>query len=126
VAKDYAIPERHRENTPAGLQRIFARVQAAGAASVPAVNYFPDYPFGSDFTSGELMLLAALKRLKRESASLPGLLRLAVACIRSSPSRPGIQQCLRRMGLASASGFRQKLQRRLLAATLPRDAQVTD
>jgi hypothetical protein len=121
---DYAIPERHRDNTPARLHGIFSRVRAAGAAVVPAVNHFPDYPFGSDFTSEELILLTALKRLKRDSTNLRGLLRLAGAVIRSSPSRQGIQDCLRRMGLESARGFQQKLQRRLLAAVLPRDAQA--
>lgn len=126
LAADYDIHERHRDNTPSRLHEIFARVRAAGAAIDPAVNHFPDYPFGSDFTSDELMLLAALKRLKRDSTSLPGLLRLAGAIIRSSPSRQGIQDCLRRMGLESARGFRQKLQRRLLAAALPQDAQTRD
>ncbi len=126
LAQHYAIPEWHRENTPARLRGIFSRVQAAGAATIPAINHFPEYPFGSDFTDEELMLLAALKRLKRDYASLRGRLRLAVASMRTSPSRQGIQDCLRRMGLASASGFRQKLQRRLLAATLPQNVQPVD
>ncbi len=124
LSSDYVVPERYRDNTPAGLHAIFSRVRAAGATSVPAVRHFPEYPFGSDFTGEELKLLAALKKIKRDAASLPGLLRLAVAVIRSSPKRQGIRDCLRRMGLESPRGFRQKLQRRLLAAILPRDVQT--
>jgi acyl-CoA hydrolase len=126
LAGDYAIPELYCANSPAKLHAIIGQWQAAGPKGLSAVNYFPDYPFGCDFTREELRLLAALKSLKRDVASLPGLVRLAGAVIRSSPSRQGIQDCLRRMGLESASGFKGRLQRRLLAATLPRDAPTSD
>ncbi|MDH4047899.1 MAG: acetyl-CoA hydrolase [Gammaproteobacteria bacterium] len=113
LATNYAIPAYQRRNTPQRLREIFE--------STAAADHFVGYPFGSDFTLDELSVLAALNHLKRESASIAGKLRIAAATIRAKPSRLTIQPMLRRMNLASPSGLRQRLQRRMLAGALRSD-----
>ncbi len=124
LSDGYAIPGQYRQNTPDRLRELFSQIPRAGAGSV--MEHFPQYPFGSDFTAVELQLLAALKKLKRGTESLSGVLRLAAGAIATSPSRPGIQDCLRRMHLDAPRGLRQIMQRRLLAAALPSVPKAPD
>lgn len=118
LPKDRVIPACHRQNSPQRLREIFSRDSAAGL--------FPDYPFGCDFTLDEQRLLKALTTLKTETMSIGGKFRLGLAAMRSDPQRAGLQSCLERMGLANARGLRARLQRRLLAARLPRDPGRAD
>lgn len=117
----YVIPEVHRNNTPERLQAIFTQWRGSGGA-----GYFPDYPFGSDFTGVEQHLLTALGTIRKDSASFPGLLRLVSRCAGTAAARPGIEECLRRMGLATPAGIRERWQRRLLAAYLPQEPGPSD
>jgi hypothetical protein len=84
---------------------------------------FPAYPFGCDFTSDERLVVGALKKLQWDATSLGRRLRLVLAAIRSSPARREVQGSLQRMGLATASGYRERILRRLLAARLPDESR---
>ena len=62
IAHDYRIPEAHRHNTPATLERALATHRRAGL--------FSEFPFGTDFTTEEIVLAKALRRLKERTSSL--------------------------------------------------------
>jgi acyl-CoA hydrolase len=113
LSKDYKLPEGHRHNTPERLLNVFSR---AGIS-----EQFPEYPFGSDFTDEELLLLAALRALKKESATLGGKLKVAAGALWTRPARISIRKLLRRMELDSPDGIRERLLRRVLASRLSDD-----
>jgi acyl-CoA hydrolase len=119
LSPDYVIPKLHLQNTPETLQEIFTQ----GQVKCPATMLFPAYPFGCDFTSDERLVVGALKKLQWDATSLGRRLRLVLAAIRSSPARREVQGSLQRMGLATASGYRERILRRLLAARLPDESR---
>lgn len=56
IAADFEIPPSWRENTPALLEARLRTWRKAGL--------LPDFPFGSDFTEDEIVIVKALKKLK--------------------------------------------------------------
>ncbi len=112
LPRDHVIAERHRHNTPQRLHEVFSQAAAA--------EHFLDYPFGSDFTDDERVLLGALTRLKNDARSIAGIVGLVMDALRSNPRSTSAQRYLQRMNLAKAHGLRQRIQQRMLAARLPR------
>jgi len=110
IRADYRIPDACRDNSPARLTRALAAHRAAG--------YFSEYPFGTDLTSEEIVLVRALQFLESRSATLPArLLTVAAALARGRPGdRDGA--ALTRMGLAQPRTLAERLQRRLLVLAL--------
>ncbi|SNY44259.1 Acyl-CoA hydrolase [Arsukibacterium tuosuense] len=96
----WTIPAVAAANSPANLE---LRLQALRAGGL-----LPDYPFGSDFTSVEQQLVAALQRLKRLKHSK---LQALSALVRGGPAAP---EALARMGLTATRRPRQWLYARLL------------
>jgi len=110
IRADYRIPDACRDNSPARLTRALAAHRAAG--------YFSEYPFGTDLTSEEIVLVRALQFLESRSATLPArLLTVAAALARGRPGdRDGA--ALTRMGLAQPRTLAERLQRRLVVLAL--------
>jgi acyl-CoA hydrolase len=57
VRENYQIPERARGNRPERLEKLISSYRQRGL--------FPDFPFGTDLNSEEVVLRKALKKLKR-------------------------------------------------------------
>jgi hypothetical protein len=111
IAADYCIPEAYRDNTP---QRL-----AAGLARSRSLGLFSEFPFGTDFSQEEIVLMRALKDLALR-LSRPG--RAALTLMRSlfRLREAGQAPYLERMGLGRTRGPTQWLQRQLLRDALAR------
>jgi acyl-CoA hydrolase len=110
LPRGYRVPDAARGNRRDALAARLAGVRARGA--------FPELPFGSDLTAEEIALARALRQLKSGLQSTPGRLALARRALRVDPGADAFAGCLERMGLARPRGWRQRLERRLIAAAL--------
>jgi acyl-CoA hydrolase len=130
----WAIPSQFSNNSPQWAGESLRAFRQSGA--------LPDYPFGSDFTPEEQLIVRALGYLASCSDSGMKRVRLLLRALVSpgwalpgwvpqSRVQPGrqsappdsnkqvmLQACLRRMGLEKPSSWRDKLDRRLLELAL--------
>ncbi len=111
LAKDFALDERYRDNTPERLEAIRAR----------HARLFPEYPLGSDFTAQERDLLRALNWLKSKF-KLSEVLELGMAAL-DAPGPEGYEAHLVRMQLDQPKGLKEELYQRLLLAGLKASRQ---
>jgi acyl-CoA hydrolase len=107
---DYQIPELHLNNSPRALQERFILARARGL--------FSEFPFGTDFTSEEIVLAKALGSLKdRTSGGWARVKALTVAASsRSTPS--AVRPYLERMSLSAPKTRQEWLWQRLLVREL--------
>jgi len=112
LPRDYQIPDMHRNNTPRALQERFILARARGL--------FSEFPFGTDFTSEEIVLAKALASLKeRTRGGGPRLKTLATAM--TSPGTPAhLRPYLKRMALNAPQTRQEWLWQRLLVQELRR------
>ena len=110
LPRDYRIPDAHRDNVPARLERALAPHRAAGR--------FGSLPFGTDLSPEEVRLAGALRRLKARSETLGGRAGIAAALLRPLPGDAESRALFERMGVAEPRGARERLYRRLVAAAL--------
>jgi acyl-CoA hydrolase len=110
VSSRYDVPEPYRSNRPERLETLLAPYRARG--------FFEQFPFGTDFSEEETVLMKALGALKQRLASrripLPrrgGLRKLAAI---PESARPYIE----RMGLDAPRTLREKLLRRIVVFAL--------
>lgn len=109
VSASYDIPDHFRNNTPERLERILAPYRTQGL--------FEEFPFGTDLTKEETVLMKALRALQQrvERKKVPmraGELR-KVASVPDS-ARPYLE----RMGLDAPRTLREKLLRRVIVYAL--------
>jgi len=107
---DYRIRDEHRRNLPEALNDALAPHRAAG--------YFGELPYGTDLTAEELRLGRALKRLKARAETWGGRLSIAARLLRPLPRDPATAPLFERMGLTAPRGLRERLMRRVVAASL--------
>ena len=110
VSAAYRLPAACRNNTPEHLHGLLKPFLNAG--------HFPAFPFGTDFTPEELRLGQALKSLEAATATRWGLLRTLWRCWRQELDPSPHQALLARMGLQQASGWRERLERKMLLLAL--------
>jgi acyl-CoA hydrolase len=115
LPREWSIPEKARDNTPARL--------ASRLAPLAAQGLLPMFPLGTDFDADELRLIPALQWLKRNSADWRGKLGLAAALVPHEPS-PDDVRALARMGLAAPRGLKERVTRGLLALALRMNART--
>lgn len=108
IARDHAIPECHRHNTPERLDAIAAEADDGA---------LPRFPLGSAFTDVEQALVAALGWLERQRGD-KHYLRLGHKALFEPGAPDRFAPHLARMGLGEATGVRARLHRRLLLAAL--------
>jgi acyl-CoA hydrolase len=114
IAQHYRIPDAYRHNLPARLQDSLGALRTGG--------YFSEYPFGTDLTQDEIELARGLKYLEARTATpLARVQTLLAALLRGAP-QPAQANALKRMGLASPDGLRERLEQRLLAFALKHSA----
>jgi len=100
ISKNYEIPARFRDNTPARI------VKALGAAKDG--GFLPDFPFGSDFDDVELQLIPALQLLKQKLASPLSLVPIVLRGL-TAPANAGTEACIARMGLNNPSSIKDRI-----------------
>jgi acyl-CoA hydrolase len=110
LRRDYRIPQEHRANLPGRLAQALQPFRADG--------YFSEYPFGTDLSREEILLVRALKYLESRSGSrIAKLTTAAAALTRGAPSAADAP-ALRRMGLDQPRTLAERLQQRLVALGL--------
>ncbi|HQQ62051.1 MAG TPA: acetyl-CoA hydrolase/transferase C-terminal domain-containing protein [Pseudomonadales bacterium] len=100
---DYVIPARYCQNTPERLNSLLQ----------PFRQLLPDFPFGHDFTDDELVIIAALQKLKAASSNPLELLAGVVRSIFSGEDVP--ERYRGRMGFDEQDSLREKLLRKVFA-----------
>tara|TARA_B110000503_G_scaffold22699_3_gene35332 strand:- start:27279 stop:27893 length:615 start_codon:yes stop_codon:yes gene_type:complete len=111
IPADYEIPEQFRNNTPERLERITANLRQQ--------DLFPKYPFGSDFTPQEMVLVDVLQSLKAKMGSRWQLLKtLAGAVGMVGVHLKSAQPYLARMGLENPGNFKHIAFQKLILAEL--------
>ena len=110
IAGDYCIPQPHRDNLPARLERDFAELRRAG--------FFSEYPFGTDLTEDEIVLARALKHLEARSTGSRGRVRTLAAAIARGRSTQRYAGPLRRMQLDRPRGLKERMLARLVTLAL--------
>jgi hypothetical protein len=110
LPRDYQIPEVHGNNTPRALEERFVLARARGL--------FSEFPFGTDFTSEEIVLAKALTRLKKNTAGGWPRLRAVVGAALSRDTPANIRPYLERMSLGRTRTRQEWLWQRLLVREL--------
>lgn len=111
IPDDYRIPERFRNNTPERLQQGLAPLQRKGL--------FPKFPFGTDFTPEEQVLMDVLEKLKRDMQSKGGLLKTLAGAVEATLLPPAnATPYLARLGLEHPADLKQAAIQKLIVAEL--------
>jgi acyl-CoA hydrolase len=108
---DWRVPTAFCSNTPEHVSAMLAPFRADGTLG--------DYPVGCDFTPEEQRLARALMYLRERQEGRRGKAALLLSALgRAGGGEPAFAACLERMGLAQASGWRERLERRLMCLAL--------
>jgi acyl-CoA hydrolase len=110
LAHDYQIPAMHSNNTPRALEERFVLARARGLYS--------EFPFGTDFTSEEIVLAKALARLKDETAHTWPRVQAVAGAVLARGTPANLKPYLDRMGLGKPQTRQEWLWQRLLVREL--------
>ncbi|MBT9493774.1 MAG: acetyl-CoA hydrolase [Paucibacter sp.] len=108
LAADYEIPAAARRNSPEMLREHLRPWRNSGV--------LPDFPFGTDLTEDELIIVRALKKLKHASRHPVELVGMILQSL--GADKPVPPAYLERLGLADAKSFKDLFVRRLFASNL--------
>jgi acyl-CoA hydrolase len=107
----WQIPKHYQNNTPRWVQDRMTPWRQQGLIE--------DYPFGSDFTAQEQVIVKALAFLAERSKTSMDQFRLLLSSLRiDHNSSTDFQPELIRMGLENPQSFKQKVEKRLLCLAL--------
>jgi hypothetical protein len=109
LPRGFEIPSAHRDNTP---ERVTAALKGAREAGL-----LRSFPFGSDFTNVEQLLIPALVILQDAQHAPLHLARLLWRGLRRTPSATD-DECLARLGLDQPKTFAERMYRPLVSAAL--------
>jgi acyl-CoA hydrolase len=110
IARDYRIPDVHRGNTPAALEAALATHRRAGL--------FSEFPFGTDFTTEEIVLAKALRRLKAKTGSVTGKAVTFAGSLLRGGAPAKLRPYFERLQLDRPRSAREWLLRRLITGVL--------
>jgi acyl-CoA hydrolase len=110
LSKDWVIPSQFRQNSHAELKR-----KTAGYNSE---EFFPEYPFASDFNKDELVLITALKYLKANTNTTFKKLRTLLKAYTTAVDEKPLEPYLERMKLTKPVTIEEKISNRLLKLAL--------
>ncbi|MGH8643378.1 MAG: acetyl-CoA hydrolase/transferase C-terminal domain-containing protein [Gammaproteobacteria bacterium] len=107
---DYRIPDAFKRNLPARLEAELKPYRERGS--------FPEFPFGTDFTAEEQVLLKALRGIKarRGNGWLPIRALLQARKVKAIPT--GAEPYLQRLNLIEPRTLKDKLMQKLLVLEL--------
>lgn len=112
LPKSWRLPKAARKNSPETLRGWLAPHEG---------DALPRFPFGTDFSEIEQVLLPALADLRSASNRLPALLSRAIDGLRGPPA-PREAEAIARMGLTDAAGWKTRLAASALRGALRRNA----
>ncbi|MBL4660749.1 MAG: acetyl-CoA hydrolase [Alcanivoracaceae bacterium] len=107
---NWSIPELFKNNTVEYLESKFVNFLKSG--------YFPQYPFGSDFSDEELVIIEALKFLKANTKTTFEKIRLIIKASLFSSKNRSLKIYLARMGLLNPQNTEEKISYKLLKYAL--------
>ena len=111
IPADYEIPQQYRNNTPERLERVVSRLKPEGL--------FPKFPFGTDFTSEELVLADVLQKLKIKMGSRRTLFKTLANAVGSAKAPPeNAAPFLARMKLDHPADLKETAIQKLIIAEL--------
>jgi hypothetical protein len=111
IPADYEIPQQYRNNTPERLERVVSRLKPEGL--------FPKFPFGTDFTSEELVLADVLQKLKVKMGSRRTLFKTLANAVGSAKAPPeNAAPFLARMKLDHPADLKETAIQKLIIAEL--------
>lgn len=106
----WSIPDSACCNTPLHLQKQFNAFKQQG--------FFPEYPFGSDFTEQELVIIDALKYLKKQSQSRWSTLKLMAKAFMRRQQGAEYDDYMNHMDLHETTNLSEKIARKMLMCAL--------
>ena len=104
------VPKEFTNNTAENLNKTFNEFQQQG--------YFPHYPFGSDFTDDELVIIKALTYLKSNTKTTVSKLKLVAKAYFNKVDEEQMKPYLQRMDLLNPETREEKLSNKLLSYAL--------
>jgi acyl-CoA hydrolase len=110
LRRDYRIPDIHRNNFPRALHESFILARARGL--------FSEFPFGTDFTSEEIVLAKALGNLRTNTAAAWPRVKTAAQALMTRGTPAAVKPYLERMALNSPQTRQEWLWQRLLVREL--------
>lgn len=114
IESGYRIPPAAASNRPEHV--------AAALQPLKREGWCAPFPFGTDFTPEEQLLLPALDRLKQLSGSKWALARAALSTLGDGEADESERAALERMDLAQPGSIRERLYAKLLLNALRRTA----
>ncbi|MEP3891309.1 MAG: acetyl-CoA hydrolase/transferase C-terminal domain-containing protein [Hellea sp.] len=108
IADNYELPSVYKLNTPSWIKAKLAPLRASGLIT--------DFPFGTDFTKTEQILMPALNVIKNASSSKRKLAKLIAQGVGENPKHH--TECLTRMGLEKPQKTSERLERLLILGAL--------
>ena len=78
---------------------------------------FPTFPFGTDFTDDELEIIKILKKIKNDSTTFKGKMRLIKSMIKPKKTNGHQLKLLQRLELDSPKSFKESMLQRLINNT---------
>lgn len=106
---NWSIPQAYKSNTFDQLDNNYKAFKQAG--------YFPEYPFGSDFTEQELVIVEALKYLKSHTKTGFAKLSLILKAFMAKTD-DSLNVYLKRMNLMNPETTEEKINQKLLVYAL--------
>ena len=79
---------------------------------------FSEFPFGTDFTTEEIVLARALKRLRERTGTLSGKLAVLAGALARAANSAQLRPYLQRMKLDRPRSATERMLRQLLASEL--------
>ncbi len=107
---NWQVPKEFTHNTAENLNKTFNQFQQQG--------YFPHYPFGSDFTDDEQVIIKALTYLKSNTKTTLSKLKLVAKSYFNKVDEEQIKPYLQRMNLLNPQSKEEKLSKKLLSYAL--------
>lgn len=108
--KNWELPTVYASNSPAALRLRLKQGIAAGS--------FPEWPFGTDFSTAELRLIKALSWLKQNSRTRTGLITTIIKAVFRPLAIATYPTEFERMQLHTTATLKDKLYQRLLSLAL--------
>ena len=106
----FQVPDAARSNTPAALSERFGTWRAQG--------FFPELPFGSDFTAEEVQLAKALSQLAGSMKTFSGRIQAITRVLTRGAPAKDVEPHLARMNLQKPTSLRERLYQRLVSSAL--------
>lgn len=108
LPNNFGLAEEYRNNRPQVIEEVFS--------SDWVREHFPEYPLGTDLTPTEQTIVPALEWLSEKTDRTSGRIQTIAAALLSGADK--YMDAMTRLGLESATGIGERLERRLMCYAL--------